>query len=78
MGVTTAGEWVRRPETRAGQDGDADPQAPPLSDDQALWEQAARGDRSAFGELYRRHAEAVWNFERVQQVPDEIIEAIAV
>ncbi len=25
-----------------------------------------------------RHAEAVWNFERVQQVPDEIIEAIAV
>lgn len=62
MGVTTAGEWVRRPETRAGQDGDADPQAPPLSDDQALWEQAARGDRGAFGELYRRHAEAVWNY----------------
>jgi len=49
---------VRRPEA----DGDADPQAPPLSDDQSLWEQAARGDRGAFGELYRRHAEAVWNY----------------
>lgn len=34
----------------------------PLSDDQALWEQAAGGDRAAFGELYRRHAEAVWNY----------------
>ena len=62
MGVTTAGEQLRRPEARAGQDGDADPQAPPLSDDQALWEQAARGDRGAFGELYQRHAEAVWNY----------------
>jgi hypothetical protein len=25
-----------------------------------------------------RHAEAAWNFERLQQVPDEIIDAIAV
>jgi RNA polymerase sigma factor (sigma-70 family) len=53
---------VRRLETRAGQCGNADPQAPPLSDDQTLWEHAARGDRAAFGELYRRHAEAVWNY----------------
>jgi len=34
----------------------------PPSDDQTLWEQAARGDKAAFGELYRRHAEAVWNY----------------
>ncbi|TVT61607.1 RNA polymerase sigma factor [Amycolatopsis rhizosphaerae] len=27
-----------------------------------LWQQAARGDRAAFGELYKRHAEAVWNY----------------
>nr|WP_236793489.1 RNA polymerase sigma factor [Amycolatopsis sp. GM8] len=33
-----------------------------MSDDQTLWEQAARGDRAAYGELYRRHAEAVWNY----------------
>ena len=32
------------------------------SDDQTLWEQASRGDKAAFGELYRRHAEAVWNY----------------
>ncbi|WP_374202677.1 RNA polymerase sigma factor [Amycolatopsis sp. GM8] len=51
-----------RPETRAGHGGDADPEALPLSDDQTLWEQAARGDRAAYGELYRRHAEAVWNY----------------
>jgi RNA polymerase sigma factor (sigma-70 family) len=42
--------------------GGADAQAPPLHDDQMLWEQAARGDRAAFGELFRRHAEAVWNY----------------
>jgi RNA polymerase sigma-70 factor (ECF subfamily) len=34
----------------------------PPSDDQTLWESAARGDKAAFGELYRRHAEAVWNY----------------
>ncbi|MFD2418335.1 RNA polymerase sigma factor [Amycolatopsis pigmentata] len=27
-----------------------------------LWKQAAGGDRAAYGELYRRHAEAVWNY----------------
>jgi RNA polymerase sigma factor (sigma-70 family) len=53
---------VRRPDARARQGDDADPQAPPLSDDQTLWEQAARGDRAAYGELYRRHVEAVWNY----------------
>jgi RNA polymerase sigma factor (sigma-70 family) len=55
----TAGEWLRRPEARGG-GGHADPHPP--SDDRALWEQAARGDRNAYGELYRRHAEAVWNY----------------
>lgn len=35
---------------------------PPPCDDQTLWERAARGDRAAFGELYQRHAEAVWNY----------------
>ncbi|MEU4253873.1 RNA polymerase sigma factor [Amycolatopsis sp. NPDC026612] len=29
--------------------------------DQALWERAAEGDEAAFGELFERHAEAVWN-----------------
>ncbi|GAA3528409.1 sigma-70 family RNA polymerase sigma factor [Amycolatopsis ultiminotia] len=53
---------MRRPETRAGQGSDAARQARPPSDDQTLWEQAARGNGAAFGELYRRHAEAVWNY----------------
>ncbi len=39
-----------------------DTQAPPPSDDQALWEQAAGGDLAAFGELFRRHVGAVWNY----------------
>lgn len=60
--VTTAEKWVPRPETRAEQGGGAHLHAPPPSDDQTLWEQAARGDRSAFGELYQLHAEAVWNY----------------
>jgi DNA-directed RNA polymerase specialized sigma24 family protein len=29
--------------------------------DTALWTRAAAGDRHAFGELFERHAEAVWN-----------------
>ncbi|MFD2420260.1 RNA polymerase sigma factor [Amycolatopsis pigmentata] len=53
---------MRRAEARAGQGGNADPLASPLSDDQTLWEQASRGDHAAYGELYRRHAEAVWNY----------------
>jgi RNA polymerase sigma-70 factor (ECF subfamily) len=52
---------VRALDTRAERDGGADPEAPPPGDDQTLWERAARGDRAAFGELFHRHAEAVWN-----------------
>lgn len=37
-------------------------QGDPPADDQMLWARAARGDQAAFGELYRRHAEAVWNY----------------
>ncbi|WP_103353044.1 RNA polymerase sigma factor [Amycolatopsis sp. CA-128772] len=29
--------------------------------DRALWDRAAEGDEAAFGELFERHAEAVWN-----------------
>ncbi|MFI9380770.1 RNA polymerase sigma factor [Kutzneria sp. NPDC052558] len=48
---------------RPDADGDADPPGEDQGPgDQALWEQAARGDRAAFGEFYRRHAEAVWNY----------------
>jgi RNA polymerase sigma-70 factor (ECF subfamily) len=32
-----------------------------LSSDTDLWRRAAAGDRGAFGELFERHAEAVWN-----------------
>lgn len=32
-----------------------------LSSDAALWRRAAGGDRAAFGELFERHVEAVWN-----------------
>jgi RNA polymerase sigma factor (sigma-70 family) len=42
--------------------GDADHLGLSLCDDRTLWEQASRGDRAAYGELYRRHAEAVWNY----------------
>ena len=54
----TVGERLRRPGTDAGDDHPAFS----LCDDQALWQQAAHGDRAAFGELFRRHAEAVWNY----------------
>jgi RNA polymerase sigma-70 factor (ECF subfamily) len=30
-------------------------------DDRALWDRASGGDEAAFGELFERHAEAVWN-----------------
>ncbi|GAA5156793.1 MULTISPECIES: RNA polymerase sigma factor [Amycolatopsis] len=56
-----AGERVLRPETPAG-GGDPDFVVPQPNDDRVLWEQAVRGDRAAFGELYQRHAEAVWNY----------------
>jgi RNA polymerase sigma-70 factor (ECF subfamily) len=36
------------------------PPVPP--DDQELWERAGRGDRDAFGLLFDRHAEALWNY----------------
>lgn len=32
-----------------------------LTTDTELWQRAATGDRAAFGELFERHAEAVWN-----------------
>jgi RNA polymerase sigma-70 factor (ECF subfamily) len=32
-----------------------------MSTDGDLWERGARGDKSAFGELFERHAQAVWN-----------------
>lgn len=40
----------------------ARPDQPPLrTSDSELWQHAAAGDRQAFGELFERHAEAVWN-----------------
>jgi RNA polymerase sigma-70 factor, ECF subfamily len=35
--------------------------APDTASDTDLWHRAAAGDRHAFGELFERHAEAVWN-----------------
>lgn len=43
-------------------DDSADDQAPPTGSDQALWARAASGDIAAFGELFSRHAGAVWNY----------------
>ncbi|MEU4518866.1 RNA polymerase sigma factor [Amycolatopsis sp. NPDC024027] len=40
----------------------ADALASPADSDQALWEQAAGGDVTAFGKLFSRHAGAVWNY----------------
>lgn len=34
---------------------------PAIASDHDLWTRAAAGDRTAFGELFERHAEAVWN-----------------
>lgn len=34
---------------------------PTDSSDAALWHRASAGDKSAFSELFERHAEAVWN-----------------
>jgi len=34
---------------------------PAIASDHELWTRAAAGDRPAFGELFERHAEAVWN-----------------
>lgn len=34
---------------------------PDTDTDTDLWQRAAAGDRNAFGELFERHAEAVWN-----------------
>ncbi|WP_086788464.1 RNA polymerase sigma factor [Crossiella equi] len=47
----------------AGPDDHAEPGARSLhlEDDRALWQRAAADDRAAFGELFERHAEAVWN-----------------
>ncbi|HEY0452503.1 RNA polymerase sigma factor [Actinophytocola sp.] len=36
-------------------------QPPDLATDADLWQRAAAGDRTAFGELFERHVEAVWN-----------------
>ncbi|WP_328612201.1 sigma-70 family RNA polymerase sigma factor [Amycolatopsis sp. NBC_00345] len=43
-------------------DDGADAPDSPAGDDRAAWEQAAGGDVAAFGELFRRHAGAVWNY----------------
>ncbi|GAA2834584.1 MULTISPECIES: RNA polymerase sigma factor [Crossiella] len=37
------------------------PRADGKDDDRVLWQRAAADDRNAFGELFERHAEAVWN-----------------
>jgi RNA polymerase sigma-70 factor (ECF subfamily) len=37
------------------------PRGPAIATDVELWTRAAAGDRHAFGELFERHAEAVWN-----------------
>jgi RNA polymerase sigma factor (sigma-70 family) len=34
---------------------------PEQADDAALWRRAASGNKAAFGELFERHAQAVWN-----------------
>ncbi|MDX8147409.1 sigma-70 family RNA polymerase sigma factor [Lentzea sp. BCCO 10_0061] len=49
---------------RAGPEhaGAADARGLSPDDDQELWEQAASGDVAAFGELFRRHSGAVWNY----------------
>jgi RNA polymerase sigma factor (sigma-70 family) len=45
---------------RPGCSTDAEPS--PAGSDRALWEQAAQGSTAAFGELFGRHAGAVWNY----------------
>jgi RNA polymerase sigma factor (sigma-70 family) len=37
------------------------PRGPDIATDTELWTRAAAGDRAAFGELFERHVEAVWN-----------------
>jgi RNA polymerase sigma factor (sigma-70 family) len=37
------------------------PRGSSIASDDELWTRAATGDRAAFGELFERHAEAVWN-----------------
>lgn len=37
------------------------PRGPAIASDPELWARAAAGDRAAFGELFERHVEAVWN-----------------
>jgi RNA polymerase sigma-70 factor (ECF subfamily) len=37
------------------------PRGPAIVCDTDLWSRAAAGDRAAFGELFERHVEAVWN-----------------
>jgi len=37
------------------------PRGPAIASDHELWTRAAGGDRTAFGELFERHVEAVWN-----------------
>lgn len=41
--------------------GDAETPEQDPPPDSALWSRAARGDETAFTELFHRHAEAVWN-----------------
>lgn len=37
------------------------PRGPAIESDHELWRRAASGDSHAFGELFERHVEAVWN-----------------
>jgi len=37
------------------------PRGPAVTSDPELWTRAAAGDRAAFGELFERHVESVWN-----------------
>jgi RNA polymerase sigma factor (sigma-70 family) len=45
---------------RPDRSADAEPSS--AGSDRALWEQAAQGSTAAFGELFGRHAGAVWNY----------------
>jgi len=37
------------------------PRGPAIASDTELWTRAAAGDRAAFGDLFERHVESVWN-----------------
>lgn len=53
--MTSAGQEADTTQDADDDTGSAD------SSDQRLWRRAAAGDRSAFGELFERHVQSVWN-----------------